>query len=247
VASGIAEDLDDYATKLADNRAIHEGEEGDLDGEEAAGAWEAIAELCRLKGIVPPAALRRALGLPESAPPSSRPPTHASGEIVSSSPMRSGEIVAGMLGEPAAAARSPKLEEALRAPSTRLRAATEALQGRSRLGDVEAVIDALEDFETDELLAILPDLSDLGPRVVPGLIAKLRSERREVRQAAVILLGMAVDPQALDHLASLEGVRASGAQIRGEIPLSENTEIRGFSRRAYEAIMVPELEVEAEA
>lgn len=341
VASGIAEDLEDYATKLADNRAVHEGEEGDLDEEEAAAAWESIAELCRLKGIVPPAALRRALGLPESAPPVSGPPTYAAGEIVSSSTRtgRSGEIVAGMLEGGASPARSPKLEERLRSPATRLRAATEALQGRSRLGDVEAVIDALEDFETDELLALLPDLSDLGPRVVPGLIAKLRSERREVRQAAVILLGMVVDPQALDHLAghlvwepttvwvdvaralgsfgpsairvlcqvlraeagstresqvldrvaramaevalsddrdgpaagrtavealssasdprvsaaarralaSLQDVSASGAEIRGERPLVEVTEIRGFSRRAYEAIMVPELEVEAEA
>ena len=34
--------------------------------------------------------------------------------------------------------------------------------------------------------------------------------------------------------------------MRGELPLAEVTEVRGFSRRAYEAIMVPELEVEAE-
>jgi hypothetical protein len=273
----------------------------------------------------------------------------ASGEI------RSGEIVAGGGPPPPPGQRSADLAEALRSPATRLKAATDALQGRTQLVDVEAVIDALEDFETDELLAILPDLCDLGPRVVPPLIAKLRSERREVRQAAVILLGMSVDPQALEHLAehlvwepttvwvdvaralgafgasgirvlcqllsrqagsvhesrtidrvaramaevalsdagrpraasysgvasgsggvasgsgytavdalsdaadprvstaarralaSLGDVQASGAQIRGEIPLAEVTEIRGFSRRAYEAIMVPELEVEAEA
>jgi hypothetical protein len=35
--------------------------------------------------------------------------------------------------------------------------------------------------------------------------------------------------------------------MRGEIPLHEDTAVRGFARRAYEAIMVPELEVEAEA
>ena len=35
----------------------------------------------------------------------------------------------------------------------------------------------------------------------------------------------------------------SGAQVRGERPFGEVTEIRGFSRRAYEAIMVPELEL----
>ena len=48
-------------------------------------------------------------------------------------------------------------------------------------------------------------------------------------------------------LSSLAEETTSGAQIRGEIPMSEVTEIRAFARRAYEAIMVPELEVEAEA
>src|SRR5690606_10345971 len=49
-------------------------------------------------------------------------------------------------------------------------------------------------------------------------------------RTAVEALSGASDPRvstaARRALASLEGVRASGAQIRGEIPLAENTEIR---------------------
>ncbi len=337
VASGLARDLEDYARRLATHRAEHEGEEGDLDEEAANEAWLAIHDLCRGKDITPPPELRRALDIPEPAA-RPRPPARrqASGEI------RSGEISSGTQPPPSlAVAVAPvgPLGARLRSPSQRLRAATEVLQGRSSPDDVGQVIDALEEFETSELLALLPDLAELGLRAVPGLVGKLRSERREVRQAATIILGMSRDPGAMQRLsehlvwepttvwldvaralgwygtsairslcqllrqeaaspreqlaidrvaralaeiavaqgsgdpqASREAVRgladasdprvstaarramtslaevtASGAQIRGEIPLSEVTEIRAFARRAYEAIMVPELEVEAEA
>ena len=43
-------------------------------------------------------------------------------------------------------------------------------------------------------------LAELGLRVVPSLVNKLRSERREVRQAAVILLGMSREPGAMQRL-----------------------------------------------
>lgn len=337
VASGLARDLDDYARRLSDNRAEYEGEEGDLKPEAARDAWQAIFDLCQRKDIVPPPALRRALGLPEPelhlAPPP--PPRRAtSGEI------RSGEITSGTVPPPSPSARGVPLGSRLRDPSQRLRAATEVLQGRSSPDDLGQVIDALEEFESGELLALLPDLADLGLRAVPGLMAKLQSERREVRQAAAILLGMSREPGAMQRLAehlvweptsvwldvaralgwfgtaairslcqllgqqastpreqlaidrvsralaeiavaqdsgtdtqtgrdavqalaeaadprvstaarramaSLAEVTTSGAQIRGEIPLNEVTEIRAFARSAYEAIMVPELEVEAEA
>jgi hypothetical protein len=342
VASGLAPSLPAYAASLAEQRARHEGEEGDLEPDVAIEAWQAIADLCRLKGIMAPPALRDALGLPDVAPSRADegPLTRAAGEIVSDTQPGSASGARSVLVD-GGRDRSPDLDHALGDPRRRLKAAIDVLQGHNLSGDVDAVLDALEDFETDELLAILPDLSDLGPRVVPGLLAKLRSERREVRQAVVILLGLAVDPQTLDALsehlvwepttvwvdvaralgafgpssirvlcmllaqtagtpvdsraidrvsralaevalsdgvrsggrgagqtavaaladagdprvssaarralASLSDVHEHGAQIRGEIPLAEVTEIRGFSRRAYEAIMVPELEVEAEA
>lgn len=332
VASGLARDLDDYALRLCANRAEHEGEEGDLDPDDAHDAWLAIHDLCRRKDIPPPPALRRALDLPEPEPAPPRPPPRrqASGEI------RSGEITTS--NPPSSLPITPPgpLGTRLRNPSQRLRAATEVLQGRASADDLGQVIDALEAFETSELLALLPDLAELGPRAVPGLVAKLRSESREVRQAAAILLGMSREPDAMEQLsehlvwepttvwldvaralgwygtaairslcqllrqeaatpreqlaiervaralaeiavagndtqtgsdavralaeaadprvstaarralASLAEVTTSGAQIRGEIPLREVTEIRAFARRAYEAIMVPELEVEAE-
>ncbi|MCA9707144.1 MAG: HEAT repeat domain-containing protein, partial [Myxococcales bacterium] len=333
VASGLARDLEDYAHRLATNRAEHEGEEGDLDPEAAQEAWMAIHDLCRRKDIPPPPELCQALGLPEPAEPRAAPPQRrvVSGEI------RSGEINSEPATPPPS---SDPLDRRLRDPAQRLRAATEVLQGRASAEDLGQVIGALEEFPTGELLALLPDLNDLGLRAVPGLIAKLQSDRREVRQAAAILLGMSREPGAMQRLAehlvcepttvwldiaralgwfgtaairslcqllrqdmvaaqeqlsidrvaralaeiavaqdsggdtqtgrdavraladaadprvstaarralaSLAEVTASGAQIRGEIPLSEVTEIRAFARSAYEAIMVPELEVEAEA
>jgi len=348
VASGLARDLTDYANQLADNRSEHQGEEGDLEAEDAQRAWQEIFDLCRRKDLPVPEAVQRALGLdaPQPAeqpddngrPPPPPRPTAAAGEI------RAGEInvapTAGVLAPPPTTPSAA--DDLLRDPGQRLRAATDILQGRAH-GDVDLVLEALEDFDTDELLAIMPDLSDLGPRAVPGLLAKLASDRREVRQAAVILLGLSMEPRALEHLAdhlvrepttvwvdvarsvgnfgasgiralcqilrreaaspreslaidriaralaeialsdqhirsggdaeasgaaavealadatdprvstaarralaSLKDVKTSGAQIRGEIPLAEVTEVRGFARRAYEAIMVPELEVEAE-
>ncbi|MCB9713811.1 MAG: HEAT repeat domain-containing protein [Myxococcales bacterium] len=338
VASGLARDLDDYAQRLSANRAEHEGEEGDLEPDAAHEAWLSIHDLCRRKDIPPPTELRRALSLPEpELVPASPPPPprrQVSGEI------RSGEITSGTLSSDGPPGVPEQLEQRLRDPRQRLRAATEVLQGRGSLEALGQVIASLEEFETGELLALLPDLSDLGPRVVPGLLEKLGSESREVRQAAAILLGMSREPEAMQRLSehlvrepttvwldvaraigwfgtaairglcqtlsqeaaspgeqlaidrvaralaeiavsqdsgqdtqtgkdavraladaddprvstaarralsSLAEVTTSGAQIRGEIPMSEVTEIRAFARRAYEAIMVPELEVEAEA
>lgn len=325
VASGLARDYADYVEQLARNRAEHQGEEGDLDPEQARAVWEDILDLCRRKDIAVPEPVRVALDLPEDALERHKSPSRfsAAGEIRST-------------GDDEA------LGAKLRDPRNRLKAATEVLQGRVGGGEIGAVFDALDEFDTDELLAILPDLSELGPRATPGLVAKLQADRREIRQAAVILLGMSLDPDALEPLAdllvreqsnvwldvaralgafgpvalrrlcqilrreadspreqqsvarvaralaeialsdtdvgvgahrpghdavaaladagdprvsaaarqalaTLTDVRESGAAIRGELPLAENTEIRGFARRAYEAIMVPELEVEAEA
>jgi hypothetical protein len=326
IASGLAEDLADYVARLARNRQVHEGEEGDLEGEQARSAWEAIHDVCLRKDIACPPELRLALDLPESAPTrQSTAPAPAAGVIdIQDDHER------------------PSLQARLADHRTRLKAATELLQD-TRVGPEELghLFDALDSFDNDELLAILPDLSDLGPRAVAGLVAKLRSDRRELRQAAAILLGLSLDPDALgplsdllvqeptnvwldvaralgafgpialrrlcqvlrreastgrEHiaiervgrafaeialsdglgapvgarpghdavaaladapdprvstaarraLATLRDVSESGAAIRGELPLTEVTEVRGFSRRAYEAIMVPELEVEAE-
>lgn len=326
VASGLADDLGDYIAKLARNRELREGEEGDLDGEAARAAWQAMLEVCERKDLEPPEALRRALDLPEwDARPQSRAQAPTAGVI---------DVVDGDA--------APNLQAQLSDVRTRLRAATELLQSnRATPQQLEHLFGALERFDNDELLAILPDLSDLGPRAVSGLVGKLRSDRRELRQAAAILLGMSLDPDALGPLsdalvaeptnvwldvaralggfgpialrrlcqllrreagsprenlaiervaralaeialsdgpadrdgaqpghdavaaladapdprvstaarralATLRDVSESGAAFRGELPLSEVTEIRGFSRRAYEAIMVPELEVEAD-
>lgn len=325
VASGLADDLTDYVGKLARNRDLHEGEEGDLEPEAARAAWQGILDVCERKDILPPEPLRRALDLPATVARDRSEPRATAGVI----------DVVDATAEPTLVAR-------LADARTRLRSATMLLQSpRTTARELEHLFDALERFDQDELLAILPDLSDLGPRAAVGMVDKLRSPRRELRQAAAILLGMALDADALGPLsdalvveptnvwldvaralggfgplalrrlcqllrreagtpreqatiervaralaeialsdgavgpegarpghdavaaladapdprvstaarralATLRDVRESGAAIRGEVPLTEVTEIRGFSRRAYEAIMVPELEVEAD-
>lgn len=317
VASGLVPDLETYAVKLCEARAALEGEEGDLEPEAARAAWEGIGELCSRKDLPFPPQLLRALGLPETAAGS--PPVGAT------------------LPPPPPSGVEPSLHD----PSQRLKIAAEVLQGK-RSGDLADVFAALDQFDDDELLALLPDLNDMGPQVVPHLIDWLGSPRRELRQAAAILLGLAQDPTALEPLAehlvteessmwvdlaralgsfgptalrrlcqvlrveggtanepravervaralaevalsdgpvgpgdpspghdavtaladagdtkvraaarhalaTLQSVSESSAAVRGEAPLPENTQVRGFSRRAYEAIMVPEVEVEAEA
>ncbi|MGH1343273.1 MAG: HEAT repeat domain-containing protein [Nannocystales bacterium] len=324
VASGLVPDLETYAQKLCDARARFEGEEGDLEPDAARAGWEAIGELCSRKDLPFPPTLRAALGLSETeAPPS---PSESD-------------------SDPSPASLPPPppsgVEPALHDPAQRLKIAAEVLQGK-RAGDLEDVFAALDEFDNDELLALLPDLNDMGPQVVPHLLDWLSSPRRELRQAAAILLGLAQDPTALEPLAerlviedstmwadlaralgsfgptalrrlcqvlrheggapheqrtvervaralaevalsdghvgpgdpspgtdavaaladagdprvrasarhalaTLQAVSDSSAAVRGEAPLPENTQVRGFSRRAYEAIMVPEVEVEAEA
>ena len=308
VASGLAGDLQDYVTKLADNRARAVEQGDDLDEEQRQQAWESIAELCRRKSIDFP------------------PPLLAAVPVDVTSELDPGTGSEGLVGQ-------------LHDRERRLSAATQLLGTRVSDHSLERVLDLLEEFDTEELLAILPNLSELGARAVPGLVHKLGSERREVRQAAAILLGLtsahealaplvrfvveeptsvwidasralatygsaALEPlcavlvQAHDSLgsppdesvllgrvsramaeiavenahgdgrwaverldtegtgshalvaeaarralATLTDVSESAAQIRGERPLAEVTAVRGFSRRAYEAIMVPELEL----
>jgi hypothetical protein len=328
VASGLADDLSDYVRKLVRNRELHEGEEGDLDPDASRQAWQGILDLCQRKDVAIPDALRRALDLPESV---------LEPRATTSAPSaRAGVIdVVDATSEPTLVAR-------LADPRLRLRAAADVLQNpRTTSRELDHLFASLESFDQDELLAILPELSELGSRAATGMVDKLRSPRRELRQAASILLGMALDPDAIGPLAealvveptnvwldvaralggygpialrricqllrreagspresatiervaralaeialsdgtldpdgprpghdavaalaeapdprvstaarralaTLRDVRESGAAIRGELPLGEVTEIRGFSRRAYEAIMVPELEVEAD-
>ncbi len=317
VASGLVSDLATYAERLCEARAALQGEEGDLEPDAARTAWEEILELCRRKELPLPASLSAALGLDGDSPPP---------EVAHNASPAAGHAVG---------------DARLRDPEHRLKVAADVLQGREH-GELDDVFAVLDQFDDDELLALLPDLSEMGHRVVPRLIEKLDSERREVRQAATILLGMALDPQALEPLAdrlvqepssmwldiaralgafgptalrrlcqvlrreggtdgeqfavervaralaevalsdgdvgpgdpspghdavgaladagdprvraaarralaTLRAVSESSAAVRGELPLPENTKVRGFARRAYEAIMVPEVEVEAEA
>jgi hypothetical protein len=345
IASGLAEDFDVYATKLARARAEADQDGDDLDSEQRAATWARIAELCDLKQLEYPVELARKLGVEPSGGSGSpdrarRRPRADSAEANrgrAADPNRSrsaaGEIVARDTNVGGAPMRQ-QLQDA----QLRLRVATAALANGSSPEALDAVFSALEDFDEEELLAIMPMLADLGTQAVPGLHQKLESPRQQVRQASAILLGIARDQSsivpllrrlareetrawfdvaraigslgtvALDRLcalarqsargepfpiqhrellarigramaevviadggsdsiardaveslsqssetdiavaagralATLHDVSVAGAQIRGERSLPDLTQLRGFARRAYEAILVPELDI----
>jgi hypothetical protein len=346
IASGLAEDFDVYATKLARARAEADQDGDDLDSEQRAATWARIAELCDLKQLEYPAELARKLGLESSDSESSgssgssdraRRRARSDSARGSNDPNRSrsaaGEIVARDTNVGGAPMRQ-QLQDA----QLRLRVATAALANGSSPEAIDAVFSALEDFDEEELLAIMPMLAELGTQAVPGLHQKLESPRQQVRQASAILLGIARDqssivpllrrlareetrawfdvaravgslgtvgldrlcalarqsargePFPIQHrellarigramaevviadggsdsiardaveslsqssetdiavaagraLATLHDVSVAGAQIRGERSLPDLTQLRGFARRAYEAILVPELDV----
>jgi hypothetical protein len=307
--------------KMVAARAQRRG--GALSAENELENWFRLRELCDKKKVPHPADLQEALAN-ESARPMGRrrshqPPMSASGEI--------GEAPAP------APARAPAIE-ALHQPKTRLSRASELLGSNPTFEQIKAVLHAMEDFDDAEILALLPTLAELGARAALPLSEVLRSSRREVRQSAAILLGLARDSRAIEALcdgliseatngwrdlaralgnygprvvgplcdvirrsdaarkeraiprvaralaevvlsdgksrggpgrnavealvevqdpsiasaaqralATLSDVNSAGEEVRGERPLAEETAVRGFARRAYEAITTPELEV----
>ena len=340
IASGLAEDFDVYATKLARARAEADQDGDDLDAEQRAASWARIAELCDLKQLEYPAELARKLGV-ESVPngrakrraPIEDTPRRARVTDINRSRSAAGEIMArdtNVGGAP--------MRQQLQEPGLRLRVATAALANGSSPEAIDVVLASLDEFDEEELLAIMPLLAELGTQAVPGLHQKLESPRQQVRQASAILLGIARDQSsivpllrrlgreetrawfdvaraigslgtvALDRLcalarqsargeafpiqhrellarigramaevviadggkdsiardavdslaqssetdisvaagralATLHDVSVAGAQIRGERSLPDLTQLRGFARRAYEAILVPELDI----
>lgn len=80
-------------------------------------------------------------------------------------------------------------------------------------GSAGEAIALMPDLGEEELLALMPGLAELGTLIVPDLLNLLSSSRREVRQTAVILLGLARDRRALDPLANLLGQETSAVWI----------------------------------
>lgn len=344
IASGLAEDFDVYATKLARARAEADQDGDDLDSEQRAAAWALIAELCDLKQLEYPTELARKLGIEQSssAMASDRARRRARADSADANrgrpdPNRSRSAAGEIMARDTNVGGAP-MRQQLQDGQLRLRVATAALANGSSPEALDAVFSALEDFDEEELLAIMPMLAELGTQAVPGLHQKLESPRQQVRQASAILLGIARDsssivpllrrlareetrawfdvaraigslgtvsldrlcalarqsargePFPIQHrellarigramaevviadggadsiardaveslsqssetdiavaagraLATLHDVSVAGAQIRGERSLPDLTQLRGFARRAYEAILVPELDV----
>ena len=338
IGSDLVDNAEDWVNKLIEARQDSvDGGVDDLSPVQSGEAWHRIRDLCHRKRVAEPAALKAVFSTDGGKAPvmrmrrSTQPPVSASGEIggddSSKKPSRRKPRSRGRVRNSGADLQNPKL---------RLARATDILSGSmvspQALG---LVFDALDEFDIGELLAILPNLSELGPKVVPGLVDKLAAPRRELRQAAAIILGLigdrrAVEPMirrlveertsvwidvaralgsfgprvigplcdllqetparerdftvkrvaramgevvisdgddeggpgrvavealvdvgdpalsgsAREALATLKDVRSAGEMARGERPLDEDTVVRGFSRLAYEAITVPEMEVD---
>jgi len=307
--------------RLARTRARGRG--GDLSDEAVLENWYRMKDLADRKRVAYPEELKDALaqddGVKSSRPlgrrRSQQPPMVASGFI--------GEtVVAASPTPPTPPGRS------------RLSLATDILEGVPTIEELRGVITSMEEFDADEILALLPALAELGASVTPAMVDRLRSGRREVRQSAAILLGLARDGRAIEKLcrsllveetnvwrdiaralgnfgpraigplcdvvnrvdvgrrdyaanrvaralaevvlsdgdtrggpgrhavealvdvqdpsiasaathalATLSDVSSAGEEIRGERPLAEDTAVRGFARRAYEAITTPELDI----
>lgn len=192
VALGLVEDLGEYAERLAARREACEAEEYDLAPDRARSAWTGIWELCRRKSIPPPDPLRRAIErLSLDREELDMDPAGAGGTVVAPPP----EPTVGR-GD-----RASPLAKRLADPATRLKVVTEILQGRTA-GELEQVFSVIDHFSEDELLAVMPDLADLGTTAVRFLVAKLGGPVPRLRQAAAILLGLAQDPSTLEALAS---------------------------------------------
>jgi hypothetical protein len=338
IASGLVDDFDDYAAKLARSRAEADQDGDDLDHEQRGAAWARLAELCDLKQLEYPVELARKLGVEVSERPRRRARADSGKRTAADDPNRS-RSAAGEIQARPTRATGANMREQLSDPDLRLRIATAALANGGSPEAVDAVFDVLEQFTEEELLALMPSLAELGTQAVPNLHAKLDSPGQHVRQASAILLGLTKDSSSiapllrsltrepsrvwfdvaraigglgtsalerlcavarqagrgerfpiekrelLDRigramaevvtaegavasgrgiardtvenlarslepdiahaasraLATLHEVSVAGAQIRGERALPDITQLRGFARRAYEAILVPEL------
>ena len=347
IASGLADDFADYASRLAKTRSEADQDGDDLDADQRSAAWAQINELCDIKELEYPPELARKLGIElhsvvEHADAVRERSEEASGQRAEAGAgdegLRNTLSAAGEIQAQTRVGISGNLRDQLRDVGLRLRVATASLANGGTPEAVEAVFEVLEELDEEELLAIVPSLAELGTQVVPALHDKLESSSQQVRQAAVILLGIARDGSSIspllrsltressrvwvdvaraigglgtsalerlcavlrqssrgdnfpiDHrellarvgrafaevviaeggksgiahdavealsqssetdialaaaraLATLEDVSVAGAQVRGERSLPDITQLRGFARRAYEAIMVPELDI----
>lgn len=308
--------------RLARTRARERG--GPLPEEAALENWYRMKELADRKRVPYPKELTE--HLPKEGAKSSRP----LGRRRSQQPPM---VASGVIGETVVAATpAPPTPPPHR--RSRLAKATDTLEGMPTSEEIKGVIRSMESFDADEILALLPALAELGSSITPAMVERLGSERREIRQSAAILLGLARDGRAIEQLcrgllseetnvwrdiaralgnfgpravgplcdlikrvgagrrdyaanrvaralaevvlsdgdtragpgrhavealvdihdpaiasaathalATLKDVNSAGEEIRGERPLVEDTAVRGFARRAYEAITTPELDI----
>ena len=91
IASGLSDDFDGYASRLARARAEADQDGDDLDSEQRAAAWARIVELCDLKQLEYPPEARRKLGIGEPERPRRRGRAD-SGETSLRSELRSEEV-----------------------------------------------------------------------------------------------------------------------------------------------------------
>lgn len=205
VDSGLAEDTKDYIKRLINARigcqraAKSDPDTDDLPQAQAREAWQRIYDFCKAKNIAPPKPVLHALGL--------RVADERGAGKASGNPSMSASGVIGGGAAAAAVARSSARDELgaqLRDPKKRLPAALEVLgESTPDVGDLEELLNRLDGFDADELVTLYPALNETDADPVPGLVAKLMSPSRELRQVAALVLGARRAPAALEPLGEL--------------------------------------------
>jgi hypothetical protein len=219
IASGLSDDFDGYAARLARARYEADQDGDDLDAEQRAAAWARIVELCDLKQLEYPPEVRRKLGIGEPERPRRRVradsgehatrsaaegrsagASAARGRQREADPNRSRSAAGEIQARPAGRDGQGNLREQLRDPSLRLKVASAALGRGGTPEAIEAVFECLDQFGEEELLAILPAIAELGTQAVLSLHAKLDSSNSQLRQAAAILLSLTRDATSIQPL-----------------------------------------------
>lgn len=168
-----AKDLGVFVQKLIAGRTASIARGEDLSAEQVEAAWRGLLDLCQHKNLTPPPELSKALGL---------------GKVSTGKRASQPQIKA--------TAEAPAPPEARARSQARRRELAARLRRQPSDSDIRALFAALPELAEDDLVALLPQLADLGARALQELTTALRAPQRQLRQAAAILLGQIGDRKA---------------------------------------------------
>jgi len=241
VDSGLAEDGKDYVKKLINGRLgceraakADDGAE-DLSDAHRKDAWQRIYDYCEAKNYTQPKPVLSALGLRVADQGVNKKKGGGNPSRMASGVIGGGGGTSG--------GRSPALADLadrLKDPKKRMGAAVDVLQNDADEDRLAEVLGKLDGFDPDELVGILAALNETRGDPVTGLVSKLLSPTRELRQVAAFVLGSRGAAAALEPLSDLlvrertaawhDVARAIGTFGEGALP-SLRALLDGFGAR----------------